>query len=62
MVLPFSLPSIFSFCFDSDALSVTYSFNALFMRLCKLEVALSGVLNGTGREKEFSHSVHPASE
>lgn len=58
MVLPFSLPSIFSSCFDSDALSVTYSYNALFMRLCKIEV----VLSGTGREKEFSRSVHPAPE
>ena len=62
MVLPCPLPSIFSSCFDSDALPVTFSFNALFMRLSKIEVALSGVLNGTGREKEFSHSVHAASE
>lgn len=61
MVLPLSLLSLFPSGFDSDFASlfaVCFKFKALFVRLCKIEV----VLNSTGREKEFFHSVHPVSE
>lgn len=48
-VLPSFLPSLFPSLFDSQAPSVLYSFNALCLRLCKIEVVLSSI----GRKKSF---------
>lgn len=37
------LLSLFPSCFDSQAPSVTYSFNAICLTVCKIEVVLSSI-------------------